>query len=369
MAKSIVSIVKHKDASFAVKRSIELLGGLEDKIERDARVLIKPNLVYGARYETGTTTNPTVLKTLVELIQPITKNMALIESNFGIVPIPESPMPIFKEVEKVFNLQEYAPLKELGVRFLNLAREEQRWLKLTDTRILDKIKVPKDLYEGATLVNVPTLKSHGITTVTLGLKNLYGLIPNPPVRRRLHNAISSILSDLAELFSSILTVIDGSVGMEGPVSCLGAPVESNLMISSWDIVAADSVGTRVMGYDPKAIDHIVEAAKRGLGNLDDMEVRGEAVEKVRRRFNMDAQLPLQIVKRIEELGEAEEEDLLALYLNDPGLVERYLKAFMMYGPLVRKGKLYRFERKLLEDFICRRCVQTGHSFCDGWKQM
>jgi len=369
MAKSIVSIVKHEEASLAVKKSIELLGGLEDKIEKDARVLIKPNLVYGARYETGTTTNPAVLKTLVELIRPITKNVALIESNFGIVPIPESPMPIFKEVEKVFDLPEYSPVKKLGVRFLNLSREKQEWLKLTDNKILDKIRVPKALYEGATLVNVPTLKSHGITTVTLGLKNLYGLIPRPPVRRRLHDAISSVLSDLAQLFSSIFTIIDGSVGMEGPVSCLGAPVGSNLMISSWDIVAADSVGTRVMGYDPKTIDHIVGAAKRGVGHLDDIEVRGEAIEKVRRRFNMDVQLPLQIVKRIKEFGDAEEEDILALYPNDSDLVRRYLKAFLMYGPLVRKGKLYRFEHKLLEDFICRRCNQTGHTFCDGWKQM
>jgi len=369
MAKSIVSIVKHEDASFAVKKSIELLGGLEGKIEKDARVLIKPNLVYGASYVTGTTANPAVLIALVELIQPITENIALIESNFGIVPIPESPIPIFKEVEKVFNLPEYDPLKKLGVKFINLATEEQRWLKLTNNKILNKIRVPKSLYEGATLVNVPVLKSHGLTTVTLGLKNLHGLIPNPPVRRRLHDTISSVLSDLAELFSSIFTVIDGSIGMEGPVSCLGAPAETNLIISSGDIVAADSIGTRVMGYDPNTIDHIVEAAKRGLGNLDDIEVRGETVEKVQRKFNMDVHLPLEVVKKIRELGKAEEEDLLELYPNDPDLIRRYLKAFVMYGPIVREGKLYKFDSNLLEDFICKRCNQIGHGFCDGWKQM
>lgn len=369
MAKSIASIVKHKDASFAVKKSIELLGGLAAKIEKDARVLIKPNLVYGARYETGTTTNPIVLKALVESIQPITKNIALIESNFGIVPIPESPVPIFKEVEKVFELPEYDPLKKLGVEFINLAKEEQRWLELTANKILNKIRIPKGLYEGATLVNVPVLKSHGLTTVTLGLKNLYGLIPKPPVRRRLHDAISSVLSDLAGLFSSIFTVIDGSIGMEGPVSCLGAPVGSDLVISSEDIVAADSVGARVMGYDPYTVGHIVEAAKRGLGNLYDIEVRGERVEKVQRKFNMDIQLPIKIVDKIKELGGAEEKDILALYPNDPDLVRRYLKAFLMYGPIVQKGKLYRFDTNLLENFICRRCNQVGHGFCDGWKQM
>jgi len=369
MTKSIVSIVKHKDASYAVKKSVEIVGGLEDKIEKNARVLIKPNLVYGARYETGTTTNPIVLRTLVQLLQPITKDIALIESNFGTVPIPESPMPIFREVSEVFTLPQYGTLKELGVKFIDLGKEKQQSLSLTPNKILDKVEVPADLYEGATLVNVPVLKSHGITTVTLGLKNLYGLIPTPPVRNRLHDAISSVLSDLAGLFSSIFTVIDGSVGMEGPVSCLGAPAKGDLIIASEDIVAADSVGTRVMGYEPNTVGHIVEAAKRGLGNLHDVEIKGETVEKVQRRFNMDAGLPLKIVKRVKELGQANEEDLLSLYPDDNDLVRRYLEAFLMWGPLVRAGGVYRFDSTLLENFICRRCVQTGHSFCEGWKRI
>jgi uncharacterized protein (DUF362 family) len=367
MARSIVSIVKDKDPRSAARKSVEILGGLENVIEKDARVLIKPNLIYGARYETGTTTNPTVLRTLVELIRPITRNIAIIESNFGIVPIPEGPMPLFREVEKVFGLPDYDALRKLGVRFIDLSREKKRWLNLTPNKILDKIRIPEDLYENATLVDVPVLKSHGITTVTLGLKNLYGLIPSPHVRSRLHDTISSVLSDLAELFSSIFTVIDGSIGMEGPASCFGAPAERNLMFASEDIVAADSVATKVMGYNPGTIGHIVEGAKRGLGNLDDVEVKGESVEEVTRRFNTEAQLPLQIVKKVAELGKARQEDLLSLYPNDTSLVTRYCKAFLMWGPLVREGDSYRFESRLLENFVCRRCVQTGQVLCEGWK--
>jgi uncharacterized protein (DUF362 family) len=369
MAKSVVSIVRNKDASYAVKKSIELVGGLEDKIEKNARVLLKPNLVYGVTYETGTTTNPAVLRTLVELIRPITKDIALIESNFGIVPIPESPMPIYKEVGKVFKLPEFEAMKKLGVRLVDLTKEKKRSFSLTPNKILDSVEIPVDLYDGATLVNAAVLKSHGITTVTLGIKNLYGLIPTPPIRNRLHGTISTVLSDLAELFSSIFTVIDGSVGMEGPSSCFGAPVGSDLMIASDNVVAADSVGTRVMGYNPENIGHIAEAAKRGLGNLDDIEVKGETIEKVKKKFNMDMQLPHNIVRKVKDLGTAKEEDLLPLYPSDNDLVRRYLKTFVMYGPLVRDGETYRFETKLFKNFICRKCVQTGHSFCAGWKQI
>jgi hypothetical protein len=141
------------------------------------------------------------------------------------------------------------------------------------------------------------------------------------------------------------------------------------MVASEDIVSADSVATRVMGYDPSTISHITEAAKRGLGNLDDVEVKGENVEQVTRRFNMDAQLPHQIVRKVKELGKAREEDLLSLYPNDTDLVRRYCKAFLMWGPLVREADGYRFESRLMENFICRRCIQTGHIFCDGWKKI
>jgi uncharacterized protein (DUF362 family) len=369
MARSIVSIVKDEDPVSAAKKSVEILGGLDKVIEKDARVLIKPNLVYGARDETGTTTNLRVLRTLIELIRPITKDISIIESNFGIVPIPESAMPVFKEVEKVFNLPDYDAMRKLGVRFIDLGKEEQRWLNLTPNKVLDRVRIPVGLYEGATLVNVPVLKSHGITTVTLGLKNLYGLIPTPQVRGRLHDAIPTVLSDLAELFSSIFTVIDGSIGMEGPVSCFGAPAETGVMLAGEDIVAVDTFATKVMGYNPSSIAHIVEAARRGLGNMEDVEVKGEDIQKVTRTFNMDAQLPLQIVRKVKELGKAREEDLLSLYPNDPGLVRRYCKAFHMWGPLVREGDSYRFDSNLMQNFICKKCVQTGHVFCDGWKQI
>lgn len=178
------------------------------------------------------------------------------------------------------------------------------------------------------------------------------------------------MSDLAELFSSIFTVIDGSIGLEGPVACFGAPAESNMIISSGDIVAADAVGTKVMGQDPNNVDHITEAARRGLGKLDQIDVRGDAVEKVQRRFNMDPELPLQIIERMKALGVAREDDLLALYPSDQDLVRRYLRAFVMYGPLVREDNdRYRFENKLLPDFICKRCTQTYRPFCARWKQL
>lgn len=367
MARSIVSIVRDKDHSSAVKKCVEILGGMENIIEKDARILIKPNLLFGTRYETGTTTNPTVLRTLVELIRPITWNIALIESNFGIVPIPGSPIPLFRDVEEVFSLPDYDALRKLGVRFIDLGKEKQRWLSLTPNNIMDKVRIPADLYEGATLVNVPALKNHAVTKVTLGLKNLFGLIPSPPVRYRLHDAISSVLSDLAELFPSIFTVIDGSIGMEGPCACFGAPAETDLVVASEDIVAADSAAARLMGYNPGTIGHIVEAAKRGLGGLDDVEFKGENVGKITRRFNVSPELPLQIVRKVIQLGNAREEDLLSLYPNDTSLVRRYIKSFLMRGPLVAEGETYRFESKLLENFMCRRCTQTTDISCKGWK--
>jgi uncharacterized protein (DUF362 family) len=68
-----------------------------------------------------------------------------------------------------------------------------------------------------------------------------------------------------------LAVIDGrkaSIGEE-----LGGKMEEfNVMIMSEDLVADDSVGTKMLGYDPTSIKHIKLAQERGLGTAEDMEI-------------------------------------------------------------------------------------------------
>jgi uncharacterized protein (DUF362 family) len=79
-------------------------------------------------------------------------------------------------------------------------------------------------------------------------------------------------------------VIDGFVGMEGRGPVGGRPVQMDLIIAGSDPVATDSTACRIMGFDPREISHVRKAYERGLGNIDDIQVLGERLEDVTRRF-------------------------------------------------------------------------------------
>ena len=81
-----------------------------------------------------------------------------------------------------------------------------------------------------------------------------------------------------------LTVIDGFVAMEGLGPVNGSPVQMNLIIAGKDVVATDATACRIMGFDPKEVAHIRMANERGLGDIDNIEILGEPIDTVMRKF-------------------------------------------------------------------------------------
>jgi uncharacterized protein (DUF362 family) len=119
--------------------------------------------------------------------------------------------------------------------------------------------------------------------VTLGLKNMMGALES---KGSLHNGrLHENIADLASVLRPSLTVIDGIVAGEVHETSK-CPVEMGLVIASTDPVAADAVGALVMGIDPREVEHLVLAEKKGLGTLrlEEIEIVGEPIEKVARKF-------------------------------------------------------------------------------------
>ena len=118
------------------------------------------------------------------------------------------------------------------------------------------------------------------------MKNLMGLILPKSI---MHDRINEKIVDLASLFKDKvkLNVVDGLVGAEED-EVHGSPVRMDLIIAGEDMVAVDSVATAVMGIDPGKVKYLRLAEERGLGisNLDDIEVVGEDIERVKRKFKL-----------------------------------------------------------------------------------
>jgi uncharacterized protein (DUF362 family) len=135
--------------------------------------------------------------------------------------------------------------------------------------ILTQWPVLKHFVETDRLINMPIVKQHSLSSCTIGLKNLYGIIGGR--RNRLHQEIDQSIVDLASFCRPSLTVVDAT-----RVLLRGGPQGGSLddvaieksVICATDQVAADARGAEFLGLQPERVSHIVLAEKSGLGRLD-----------------------------------------------------------------------------------------------------
>jgi uncharacterized protein (DUF362 family) len=151
--------------------------------------------------------------------------------------------------------------------------EIMSYLKFKPTQIpnaldLKETEAYQEALDADVLINVPIAKHHGSTRLTLGLKNLMGLVLD---RGALHVNLGQRIADLGSLFRPKLTVIDAVriLTANGPTGGdLNDVKKLDTIIISPDIVAADSFATSLFGLTPSDIDYISSAASIGLGRMD-----------------------------------------------------------------------------------------------------
>ena len=146
---------------------------------------------------------------------------------------------------------------------------------------MKKVKIARTALE-STIVSIPKLKPHRWAGVTLSLKNMMGAMTP---KGSMHGHLSQNIVDLASIIKPSIAVIDGIIAGEGHETS-GNPVEMNLVIAGTDPVAVDTVGATVMGIPLEYVKHLSLAEECGLGtcHLEQIQVLGEPIEKVRRKF-------------------------------------------------------------------------------------
>jgi uncharacterized protein (DUF362 family) len=159
----------------------------------------------------------------------------------------------------------------------------------------DAHELPR-LLEGAQVINVPVLHSHGHAVISCATKNLFGLLP--VTRRKYHGILSS---KLLELYANVpcFTIVDGTVGMQGESTRRGDPVRCDLVLAGWDCLTIDVVAARVMGFPPESVPLLSEAARRALLDTSGVPVVGDfASENVP---NYRFELRLGAIRRVANL--------------------------------------------------------------------
>ncbi len=282
MEKQIVAIVRYEKPLESVRQAVELSHGL-DHLPSRAKVFIKPNIVFWTRTtpfpKWGVITTSRVVEDMVILLKERgIEDITLLE---GIVTYD----PKDKETPAhAFETLGYNILRDrYGLKIFNVF---ERPFKKIDLGSGVELNFNEDILQSDFVVNLPVLKTHAQAIVSLGIKNLKGLI-DIPSRKKCHGPqperdLHYMIARLANKLPPSFTLIDGIYTAERGPFFEGRLRRSNLLIGSSDIFSADKVGAKILGYDPSTIPHLVHAAKDFGRPLDfsDVEIVGERMETV-----------------------------------------------------------------------------------------
>jgi len=275
--KSKVAIVRVKNSQVkeAIKKALELIGGLPKGLIPGKKVLIKPNFIRSEPPSTGTTTDFRLIRGIVEILR---------EEGIKDIVVGEASGNQYdtEEIYRFLKIRDWFP----DVEIADLDRDEIVSIKIEGAKALKEVGIARRALEADFIISLPILKTHNSTLITLGMKNMMGVLPQREKWKMHLSGLHKALVDLNRVVKPDLVIIDGIIGQEGLGPTMGKPVEMNLLIAGYDVVAVDSVGSAIMDIPPSKIKHLVYAEKEGLGtsNLEKIEVLGEKIENVKRHF-------------------------------------------------------------------------------------
>lgn len=165
-------------------------------------------------------------------------------------------------------------LEKYGVKFLPLTNE--KWISYNPKAemivmkdMFGEVLVP-EIYMGKNIIHLPTIKTHGHTTMTGSMKNAFGgLIPKyrHHAHAKIHEVLVDLLSIQKEIHPNILTLTDGCVCGDGAGPRTTIPKIGNIILGSYDSVAIDALSAKIMGFIPVAIDFLRIANEKKLGSI------------------------------------------------------------------------------------------------------
>jgi uncharacterized protein (DUF362 family)/NAD-dependent dihydropyrimidine dehydrogenase PreA subunit len=241
----------------AAHRVIAQLGGMASVMRGANVAILKPNFVAGRNAQTGSTTSFALLKAVAEEVRACGAEPVLCET----------PGTEFDR-EATYTILGVEPFcAENGIRILRVDPEggEQDWVEVRPegAKRLRRFRIPRLLQE-ARLINLPVLKTHVVSTMTLGMKNPMGILPRPD-RRAMHTlGIDQCIVDMNRGIQPDLTIVDGSVGQDGEGPLYGEQADVQVLVAGRDSLAVDLVCCQLVGVTPRAIPHLKLAlAQRG----------------------------------------------------------------------------------------------------------
>jgi uncharacterized protein (DUF362 family) len=295
---SKVSIVKTGNDIYAALD--EALGDIGEKpIARGDHVLIKPNLLEPVSPDSGDITNPRVVEAVARYCLDAGANRVTIGEGPSYYQ-PES------QLRKCFTQTGISQVAErLGIEWVLFDEHGYRTFSGAPG-VPDRFRVTEFAFACDKLINLPALKTHYQTTVTLAMKNLKGCLKREDKPRFHHHDLKRSIVELNKTVRPTLNIIDataqkvGSVGYSERKRKLGA----SLLIMGSDIVAVDAVGCALMGIEPSGVATVTLGAEAGLGESDltRIDIIGEELKRLKVKMELPQEKLRQSFPLLEIIG-------------------------------------------------------------------
>jgi uncharacterized protein (DUF362 family)/ferredoxin len=231
------------DIAGAARRAIDLLGGMPAILAGRHVAILKPNFVAGRPARTGATTNLDLIAAVAEAVHAAGAQPFLCES-------PGTEFD-FEATYTILGLEEFCRRHEIGI-----VGQVNEWLELrpAGARRLKRFHVPAKLAD-ACLINLPVLKTHVVSGMSVAMKNLMGLLPRED-RRSMHTlGIQQSIVDLNLGVKPDLNLVDGSIGQDGEGPLYGNRADLGVLVAGRDSLSVDLVCCQIAGVDPLSIGH------------------------------------------------------------------------------------------------------------------
>ncbi len=259
-----VAVAEGADHARITRNAIAALGGMKRFVRPGATVVVKPNMGWDRSSEQAANTNPVVVRAIVEeCLSAGAKRVKVFDRTCN----DERRCYVNSGIEPALK-----GMKNVVVKHL----EEERYKKVQlNGKALKEWELYGEALAADVLINVPVLKHHGLSKLTIGMKNMMGIMGGN--RGSIHKQLDVALADINSVVKSHLTVVDCTriLTAHGPQGGDLKDVKAlHKVVASTDIVAADAYATTLFGLKPADISVTVEAYKRGLGemNLDRMKI-------------------------------------------------------------------------------------------------
>ena len=263
----------------AVKRSVDLIGGLDNFVKPGSRVLLKPNILSPSAPDACIATHPDVMYAVAKLLVENGCKVIIAESpGAGMIYSPTN-------MRKAYETTGYDIVaKDLGIEL----SEDVSFREVANPEgvLMKRLKIIEPVFNVDAVVIVSKMKTHLFTFMTGAAKNAFGLVPGMEkatfhARLQEPDEFGRMIVDVNQFVKPALEIMDAVEAMEGDGPHSGTPRHVGAILASGSYSALDVVATRIMSMDPNDICTVKAAVERGLiaGDYSDVQVVGGDLEK------------------------------------------------------------------------------------------